>query len=795
MLKNYFLIAFRNIKRNKGISLINIVGLAIGLGLFILISLYVGFEFGFDKFHKNYKNIYRVEMDFDGKGRLVGITFNGMVKPLVNDYPEIEEAVRFINMGGQQSLVIDENNIFPQLRGLWAENSIFSVFSFNLIQGNPETVLSESYSIVLTKELANQIFPNENPVGKTIRLNNEADYKITGIVADCPENSHIQFQFLTSFNTQNDFYGAGYTESWNRGSCYTYVRLNGNADLEQVNAKIKNLFQIHVDESIPSLVYLKPLSDIHFHSNVLGEFGPVGDLKQVNMSLVVGLFVLLIACINFMNLSTARSTQRAKEVGLRKVIGANKSLLIRQFLSESIVFTLISMLLAFVLAELLLKPFNTVIGRDLSIDIFKNWSLLFKTLIITLIVGFFSGSYPALFLSSFQPVKVLKVSFHSGSRSVLVRKSLVVFQFAISIFLIFVTITIARQMHFMKTQDLGLNTEYTLIMNIRDAQPQTIQKCNLYQKEILNIPGIQNTTVSRFTPTFNGAATVVHGWEGSADGDETYININWIDHRYLDSYGIEILSGRNFFDSDTESEIDNCIINETAAKRFGWTDPVGKTYGGTMTIIGMVKDFHFASLRYKIEPLVLYNIHRPGINPRIGNSLSIRISATNIPETISSLEKQFDEIFPGETFQYQFLDEQMERVYTAERRTSKTVAYLSIIAIFIACLGLFGLASYTIEQHTKEIGIRKVLGSTVAQNVFLFTKEYAKWVLIANLIAWPLAGLAMQKWLQDFAYRTQLSAWIFLLSGFIALFIAIITVSWQTIRAALADPVKSLRYE
>ena len=795
MFRNNLKIALRNIKRNKVISLINIIGLAIGLALFILITQYAGFEFSFDKFHHHYKNIYRVEMDFDGKGRLVGITYNGMTKTLVEDFPEIEEAARFLNMGGHQSLVIDENNIFPQLRGLWAENSMFSLFDFKLIRGNPATALSAPYSIVLTEELANQIFPNENPVGKTVRINNAADYKITGIVADCPENSHIQFQFLGSFITQNDFYGEGYTESWSRGNCYNYVRLNENADLKQINAKIKNLFQIHIDESIPSFVYLKPLSDIHFHSNVMGEFGPVGDLKQVNVSLAIGLFVLLIACINFMNLSTARSTQRAKEVGLRKVIGADKSSLIIQFISESIIFALISMLLAFVLAELLLKPFNSIIGRDLSIDIFRNWPLLIKTVLITLVVGIFSGSYPALFLSSFQPAKALKVSFHPGSWDLFVRKFLVVFQFAISIFLIFVTLVIAKQIHFMKNKDLGLNTEHTLILQTSDSQPETVQKTTLYRNEILKIPGVLNATISRFNPTFNGAATVVTGWEGSTDGDEAYVNINWIDSHYLDSYGIKLLKGRNFRNTDSETENSNCIINEAASERFGWTDPIGKSFGGEMTVIGLVKDFHFTSLRYKIEPLLLYSIHRPQINLRIGNSLSIRISGENISETISKLEEQHNKIFPGETFQYQFLDEQMERVYTAERRTSQTVMYLSIIAIFIACLGLFGLASYTIEQHRKEIGIRKVLGSSTAQNVFLFSKEYAKWVLIANLIAWPVAGFIMQKWLEDFAYRTQLSWWIFPASGCIALFVALLTVFWQTIRAALADPVKSLRYE
>jgi putative ABC transport system permease protein len=795
MIRNYFLTTLRNFKRNKIYSLINIIGLAVGLALFILISRYASFEFSFDKFHPNYQNICRVELDFDGKGRLVGITYNGMAATLVNDYPEIKEATRFINMGGRQNLVLDDNSVFPQLRGLWAESSIFSVFGFKLLQGEPGTVLSAPYTIVLTKELAERIFPDQNPIGKTIRLNDETEYKITGVVEDCPENSHIQFQFLGSFITQNNFYGEGYTESWERASCYTYVLLEENTALLEINEKIKNLIKTHVNEWIPSLVYLKPLHDIHFHSNVLGEFGPLGDLKQVKISLAIGLFVLLIACINFMNLATARSTQRAKEVGLRKVMGAYKNTLIIQHLCESLFFALVAMFMAIILAELLLTIFNDIIGRKLTLNLFKNWTLLLQILLITFLVGIFSGSYPAFFLSSFQPISVLKEGFSPGARGHLIRRILVVFQFTISTFLIFGTLIINAQMHFIKHKDLGLCTEHILVMSMRDAQAETLRKCELFQKELLNIPAVQNVTISRFDPSFNGAATVIGKWETSTEGNELYTNINWIDHRYLDSYKIELLTGRNFFETTSESEINNCLINEAAARSFGWEAPIGKTIADEITVIGLVKDFHFASLRYKIEPLILYNIYRPGTNPRVGNQLSIRVSSNQIDETIHKLESLYKEIFPSETFQYQFLDEQMQRIYLAEQRTSRTVAYLSLIAIFIACLGLYGLASSTIEQHTKEIGIRKVLGSTITQNVFLFSKEFAKWVLLANLIAWPLAGFAMHKWLQDFAYRTQLSWWVFLLSGFITFSIAILTVSYQTIRAALVNPVECLRYE
>ncbi len=795
MIRNYFLVALRNIKRNKVYSLINIVGLAIGLALFILISLYATFEFSFEKFHPDFANIARVELNFDGKGRLVGISYNGMAETLVNDYPEIKDATRFINMGGTQTISREESEEFPQLRGLWAESSLFRIFGFRLLQGNSATVLSEPFSVVLTEELAERIFPDQNPIGKTVRLNNDREFQVTGVVENCPENSHIQFQFLGSFATQNHFYGEGYTESWNRASCYTYVLLEENVDLASVNAKISDLLKVHVHESIPSLVYLKPLGDIHFHSNVLGEFGPAGDLNQVRISLAIGFFVLLIACINFMNLSTARSTQRAKEVGLRKVIGARRSSLIRQYLSESILYALVSMFLAVILAELLLGVFSDIVGRELMLNLFGGNFLLFQLLFIALLVGVFAGSYPALFLTTFQPVAVLKEGFYPGSRSLLVRKILVVFQFSISIFLIFATLMINRQMHYIQQKDLGFHMDHILTMGMRDAQPETNRKIALFQNEIRDIPSVREASVSRFDPSFNGAATVFFGWQGANEGDEAYVNINWIDHHFIDTYQIELLAGRNFFAQGGPAESDVCLINEAAARRFGWEDPIGQLLAEEITVVGLVKDYHFASLRYQIEPLILYNIQRTGPNPRIGNQMSIRIAGQDIDKTIHSLEQKYAEIFPGETFRYQFLDERMQRLYTAERRTSHTVAYLSIVAIFIACLGLYGLAAFTTQQHTKEIGIRKVLGSSVPRIVFLFSKEFGKWVLIANLIAWPLAFFAMQRWLQGFAYRTQVSWWIFVLSGLTALIIAIMTVSYQSIRAAMANPIDSLRYE
>jgi len=795
MIRIFFLAIFRNMKRNKIYTLINLAGLVIGLVTYILISLYVSFEFSFDKFHPNFPNLYRVEVDFDGRGRMVGLTYGAMASTLTGNYPDIQAATRFINFGRRQTLTAEQAKPVPQQRGYWAENSFFSVFGFKLLQGDPVRVLDEPFTVVLSKNLAESLFPGQNPLGQIVRINRDEIYTVRGVTDNCPLNSHIQFDFLGSYTTQNHLFGEGYTESWDRSSCYTYVVLEPNTPLSEINLKIKNLFQTHVSEYIPTLVYLKPLRDIHFHSRVFGEFGPVGDLSQVRTSLGIGFFVLLIACINFMNLSTARSGQHAKEISLRKIVGATRISLIGQQLVESILFALLALFAALFITELLLPQFSTLIGRELTFKLAGNGVLILNILGMTLLVGIIAGSYPALFISSFQPIRVLKEGCYTGFRGQLVRKALVVFQFTISVLLIFGTIVVYKQMQFIQNKDLGVCTDQTLIVSMPDAQPETLRRCEIFRSAIANLPGVLSTAISRFNPSYNGAATVIQGWDDSAEGDELYVNINWVDHHFLDSYGIELLAGRNFSEHLSAADYDNCLINETAARRLGWADPVGKMLGGKLKVIGLFSDFHFASLRYPIEPLILYWIGQPGPNPRIGHQLSIRLSGRDTGATIAALETHYRQIFNSESLRYQFLDEQLKQIYTTEYRTSKTITSLAVIAVFIACLGLFGLASYTTEQRTREIGIRKVLGSTVVQSISLFLLEFIKWVLLANLIAWPVAGLVMQHWLQGFAYRTQLSWWIFAVSGLTALMIAILTVIFQTIRAALINPIESLRYE
>ncbi len=795
MFKNYLKTTIRNIIKHKGYSLINIVGLTLGLALFILIASYVQFEFSFDKFHKNYDRIYRVEVDFDGKGQLLAFSHVPLGPVLVKEYPEFLQNVRILNMGPNQLLSYNEDIKFYEGRGWWAENTFFDIFSYRLIHGDPKTALIEPFSIVLSQDLAEKYFPGENPLGKIIRFNNNYDCTVTGIIENCPENSHIQYNYLISYSSYKTIVNSDYFNEWHRIANFNYVILSEQASLSEINEKIRDVIRKNFREDVPSHVYLKPLSQFHFHSNILGDVGPRGDLNKITIFSAIGLFILLIACINFMNLSTARSAQRAKEVGLRKVVGASRFNLIRQFLGESLLFSFTALLLSFILAALLLPEFNSIIQRAMPVSMLANGLMIIGMVAITLFVGLLAGSYPALILSNFQPVNILKTSHRSSKRHTFIRKTLVVFQFVISICLIVGTLIIYQQMNFMKNKKLGYTKENILVTEFRQMDAKTIKKYETMKNELLKYPNISNISISRHIPSFNGSSFIVLDWKGSQADDKAYINLNYVDNNYLETYGISLSAGRNFFENETGDSTISCIINETAAKRFGWEMPIGKRLGGNIYVVGIVRDFHFASLRDEIQPMLLYPLREPISGSRARNQFSIKISPQNIDETLKLIRAKYEALFPQDIFEYRFYDEDIDRMYRSEKRTAKTITYFSVLAIFIACLGLFGLASFTAEQRTKEIGIRKVIGATVPNIITLLAKEFTRWVLVANIIAWPIAYYAMNKWLQEFAYRTNIGIWIFVVSAVMTLIIALFTVSYQAIRAALTNPVDSLKYE
>ena len=796
MLTNYIKIAKRNIIRQKGYSFINILGLSLGLALFVLICLYVQFELSFDKFNEKYKRIYRVEENLDGRGRLMAFSHVHLGTKLVEDYPEIIGYVRFLSMGGDQLLSSGDKK-FNEDRGWWAEESFFDIFTYRLLQGDHKTALADPFSIVISQKLAEKYFPDENPMGKVLRLNNTHDCRVTGIIEDYPANSHIQYNFLISYASYKTIAGNDYFENWRNLVNYTYVLLSENAILTDINAKIRDILRKTIDEEYPSHVYLKSLSQFHFHSNVIGEVGRGGNMNQMMTFSAIGLFILLIACTNYMNLSTARSSRRIKEIGLRKVTGATRMDLISQFLSEAIFFTLISLILAFIITTLLLPEFGRIVQRNFSRDLLMNQNLVIGMLIATVIVGFIAGSYPAFLLSSLQPANVLNGSSLWSKKNGFIRKGLVVFQFMISIAMMIGAFIIQSQMTYIRNKNLGLEKDHIIVTEFTRMDRETRNGYNTLKIELLKHPSIQSVSVSRHLPTSWGySATVINGWEGrQEDEDGVYVYLNFVDEDFLDVYGLELMEGRNFVHTDFQENVYSCIINETAMMRFGWENGVGKRLGEDYKVIGIVKDFHFSSLRENIAPLILNVIGEPRPGARAHYQFSVKILPGNMDETLKFIENEFIKIFPHDIFDHRYFGEDLDLMYHAEQRLGKTITYFTILAVLIACLGLFGVASFTAERKTKEIGIRKVLGASIPNILLLFSKEFTKWVLMANIIAWPVAYYVMDKWLQGFAYRTDIGLWIFGLSAWLTFIIALLTVSVQSVKAALMNPVDSLKYE
>jgi len=795
MLRNYLKITLRNIAKQKSYSFINIAGLALGLALFILIARFIQFEFSFDQFHKNYDQIHRVEYNLDGKGRLIAFSHPPLGTLLSRDFPEIEQFTRFLNMDNGVLLSTNNDQKYTEDDGWWAEHTFFEVFSYQLLQGDPKTALVESNCIVLSQKLAEKYFPDEEPLGKVLRYNNTIDCKVTGVLENCPANSHIQYSFLISYPTYKTIAGSDYFDSWNNIANYTYVLLAKDTNLEALNARLSTVLKKYWRDDLEVPLYLKPLAQFHFHSNVVGEIGQRGDMNKIIIFSAIGLFILLIACINFMNLATARAAKRTKEVGLRKVIGANKFSLVQRFLFESLLFALVALMLAGFLAEIFLPLFNKIIGRTLTLGLGDDWQFIAGLFFITIIVGIIAGSYPSFFLSSFQPAFILRNPSATPGVSSAIRKFLVVFQFVISIVLIIGTLVIYRQMHYMRHTDLGFNDEQIIINQFPRMDKETVSKYETLKNELRSNPDIIDATISRDVPSFNSSSIVILDWEGSHEGDRAYVNVNQIDENFLATYNIKLVDGRNFSGNESRDTVNYCIINEAAVKRFGWEQAIGKRLGGNMNVIGVIKDFHYASLRFQIEPLVLFPHREPNPASRARNYLSLKIAPHHLDETLAFFKNKYEAFFPNDVFSYHFFDEDFDFMYRHEARFAKTISYFSVIAIFIACLGLFGLASFTAEQRTKEIGIRKICGAAVSGIVAMLSRDFIKWILMANVIAWPIAYLIMKKWLQNFAYHIDIGWWIFLCAGVLALIIALLTVSYQSIRAATENPVKALRCE
>jgi len=804
MFKNYLKIAFRNLVKHKAYSFINITGLAMGMACIILIFLYVQDEFKYDKYHQKGDRIYRLV------NKATQVDYASAIQPAIqlpylqNEFPEIEKAIRIIDYG--DCVISSGDKRFVDGKFMFADPDIFAIFSFPFVMGEPDKALANPFSLVLTEKAAKKYFGDENPMGATLKVDNEYDFTVTGVLKDIPYYSHFRFNFLASFSSYKDV-DSYMLENWYASGTYQYLLLREHVDKAMLESKFPAFLEKHRGSEYASSdnLLLEPLSDIHLHSSkTRWDIADKGDIVYVYGFIAIACLILLLACFNFMNLATARSNLRIKEVGVRKVVGANRWQLVAQFLGESFCFVLLAMLVAWALVELFLPLFNHLYGKNLQTNYLSNWLLTFGVASIAFLVTILAGSYPAFFISNFKPNEILKgVVTPSGlnlfikDRSKLrLRQFLVILQFAVSIALVVCTLLIVRQMRFISNSKLGFDKENVIIVkNPISNMGDMNRRFERFKNSILQNPRIKAVSAADNVPPGNINNYTNARLIGQAEDEAKHFGLIAVEHEFLKAIGAEFVAGRNFsrkYASDPESAI---VLNESAVRELGLVSPVGaqligiNNTSGPQTIIGVVKDMHYKSMHELVEPTIFYQ------KPWSTSSVVIRMNSQNISSTIKDLQQQWEKLTPEWPFQYNFLDQEFNNLYRAEERTTKLLGTLTLLAIFISCLGLLGLVALDVTQRTKEVGIRKVLGATVANVVALLSKDFVKLVLLSNVIAWPVAWWAMNKWLQNFAYRIGLSWWVFALAGGLALVIALLTVSTQAIKAALANPVESLRYE
>jgi putative ABC transport system permease protein len=810
MFKNYIKTAVRSLYKNKGFTAINILGLALGLATCLLIVFYVVDELSYDRYNTKADSIYRVNEDLKlGENNLqYAVAMAPLAKTLKAEYPYVEDATR-IKSAGTTHVKKGNGNIVENKVG-FVDANIFNVFTLPMISGDPKTVLLEPNTVVITESTAKKYFNTTNAVDKTIVFNDKENFKVTGVIKDLPKQSHFNFDFFVSLESFPD----SHSNAWLRSDYNTYVLLKDAKDHNKLAASFPAFLQKFTGAQMQSelglniaqfekggshfRLNLTALTDIHLTSSRIGELGPNSTTQYVYIFSAIAIFILLIACVNFMNLSTARSSNRAREVGVRKVLGSSRKHLIFQFLAESILITLVATLIAILAATILLPLFNQLSGKEivLTVDTFK-W-LVPALLAIVLVIGSLAGSYPAFFLSAFQPIDVLKGKLSAGFKGGGLRSFLVVFQFFVSILLIIGTLVIHNQLNFIQTKNLGYNRNQVLV--VKNSE-ELKQQANVFKQELAELPGVKEATMTGFLPTNGWRHTNIYYKDATYDQKKSLFPQSWqIDADYIPTMDMKIAAGRNF-SKEMQTDSSAIIINEAAAKFLGFADPVGKTIyqslGGNRKggpnvkechIVGVVKDFHFNSLREKIEPIVLTYGQNAG-------ALAIRVSTANITALMAQVKDKWNSLSPGVQIDYSFMDQDFDASYRSEQRIGTIFIIFTSLAIIIACLGLFGLAAYAAEQRTKEIGIRKVLGADVSVIVGMLSKDFIKLVCIAIILASPIAWFVMTKWLQDFAYRITIQWWVIAVAGAGALVIAFVTISFQSVKAALANPVNSLKNE
>ncbi len=793
MFLNYLKSTYRNLIRHKGYSFINISGLSVGISCCILIVLFLKDELSFDQFHENSDRIFRVVSRYSFKGNTK--YHAGMPAPLAPAIlHEYKDAVKIIRFGVGNGDVIRNGNV--QIRGNrfeLADPNIFDVFSIPLIAGNFKTALNDPNSIVISESLAKKYFVDKNPIGKILQIGREDffhDYKVTGVFKDLPANSHLKFDCLASFQASYIKGNEG-NLTWGASNYETFILLKNNFPKQRMENVIKQIFKKHnsFPEDLKYDYFLQPLTNIHLDLNPGNKLPTERDSDTILVLTGIALLILLIACINFINLATAQASIREKEVGVRKVVGADRLQLAIQFIGESVILSLLAFVIALPMVETLLPAFNQYADKNLTLFSYDNVYLILVLPLMAIFIGVIAGSYPAIFISSFQPVSILHGRLHGGKANTKsgFRSILVIAQFVVSIIFIVSTLIMNNQLRFIKNKNLGYNKDHIVVVPISDQSVKV--KYKLYKTEILRNASVINATASSYLPSEQGYNQNVY-FKGPAEGKMDYMSWIPVDKDFIATMKLKLTRGSNFPMDNSNASL-SYILNESAVKQIGWNNPVGKPMNiiGWGNVIGVIKDFHFQSLHNKIEPLALC------IYPEAYQFLHIRVKPENISSTISFMENKWKEFFPDKVFEYSFFDEDFYKLYKAEIRLDNIFNFITALAILVACLGLFGLAHNSTGRRTKEIGIRKILGSTVPGVIMLLLKDFVRWVLAANIIAFPVAYYFMNKWLQNFAYRIELSWWVFLVSGCIALLIAIATVSYQAIKAAIANPVESLKYE
>ncbi len=801
MFKNYLKIGLRHLIKNRLYAVTSVLGLSIGIACSILIMLYLTNEMSYDRHHNKAEQIYRLgaEYTIGGKvsrfaniGRPVGPT-------LKKDYPEVLEYSRFrkynvvtgnpvlLSVAGEKDTEIEEQQVY------WADSTVFNMFTYQFIQGTPKASLNRPNTAVITESIARKLFGDSNPLGRVVEFDKTERCEITGVIQDPPKTTHLHFEVLISWST---FHTEADMERWLGGHVYTYLLFPEDHDIDVFSAKWPSFYKRYMAETFERIggscnIILQPIKDIHLYSDLTWEAQDNGDIIYIYVFAAVGLFILIIASINYVNMATARSIIRAKEVGIRKVAGALRKGLVEQFFSEAVIVVAISFSAAIVMAIAFIPLLNDLTGKELSIDLFSGLILLLGTIAVVALVALIAGLYPAFYLSSFIPAKVLTKRPVERAGGISLRQVLVILQFTISIVIIIGTLVVVEQLTYMKNKDLGFNRENIIAVSVRGTSIKS--SLESAKNELLEHPNILKVSISENLPgqNLNMTSLAFESQDGAMEDLE--VNFLEVDYEYLDLMGVELVDGRNFDLAMSTDKDQAVIVNQMLVDKFGWSDPIGKKVNAgsetPLQIIGVVNDFHMETLHNEIRPVVMFLLNRPG------SWIFLRAKEAGIAGTMDFLEKKWQEFEPNFPLNYVFVSENFRQMYESDEKVSNLFGYCSIIAIFISCLGLLGLSAFTTERRIKEVGIRKVLGASSSNIFSVLSREFLMLVLIANIVGWPLAYYVMDKWLAQFAYQTTMSWWIFLAAGGLAMSIAIFTISFHAIKAALSNPVNSLRYE